>query len=468
MILLYSFITKQSSYNLQKLIKIIDIEVDPFFTPHELDQLASEAKFVQRKSKLNGQLFLDLIVFNSEDLKSQSLNDLAIALHDRHHVEITKQSLHDRFNKYALAFLKIALEKMLCKQIDSRFAFLKHFNGFNRILIKDSTCFQVHESLADCYPGSGGDGSAASVRIQFEYDILSGKINDLSVNAFNDQDAIDSVATIELTDKGDLIIRDLAYMSLEVLQLIARQFAFYLCRAKPNIYIFEKKGAQYVKIDFVRETQYMKKRNIKCCEKEVYLGSKDKIKTRLILHLLPDQVVSERLRKAAIYNKKKGGKGLSKEYKAKAALNLFITNTNQEQVPIRHVWELYRLRWQIELIFKIWKSICNIEKVKKVKKERLECYIYSKLILIVLMWQILCKTAKLLFDYEKKAISFFKAANTLLKLKIKDLRDIFMLQKGNMQDFLSKFYNLSRTKHILERHSNNSTSFERMICCLTS
>ena len=74
---------------------------------------------------------------------------------------------------------------------------------------KDSTCFQIDESLAEYYPGSGGSGSDASVRIQFEYDILSGKINDLSLNSFNDQDAKDSVATIELTEHGDLIIRDL-------------------------------------------------------------------------------------------------------------------------------------------------------------------------------------------------------------------------------------------------------------------
>ena len=198
------------------------------------------------------------------------------------------------------------------------------------------------------------------------------------------------------------------------------------------------------------------------------MGKNDKLKTRIILKPVPEQVVSARLRRAAKYNKKKGGKGLSKEYKARASLNLFITNTSREQVPIRHVWPLYRLRWQIELIFKIWKSICNIEKVKKVKKERLECYIYSKLILIVLMWQILCKTAKLLFDYEKKAMSFFKAAKTLLKVKIKDLRNIFMIQKCTLQDFLSQFYNLSRTKHILERHSNNPTSFERLTCCITS
>ncbi|CAB1084749.1 hypothetical protein D1AOALGA4SA_12259, partial [Olavius algarvensis Delta 1 endosymbiont] len=31
----------------------------------------------------------------------------------------------------------------------------------------------------------------------------------------------------------------------------------------------------------------------------------------------------------------------------------------------------------------------SIEKVKKVKIHRLQCYIYSKLVLIVLSWQIL-------------------------------------------------------------------------------
>ena len=64
------------------------------------------------------------------------------------------------------------------------------------------------------YPGSGGSGSKASVRIQFEYDLLGGKINDLSLNAFNDQDASDAIATVDLLQAGDLIIRDLAYVGL--------------------------------------------------------------------------------------------------------------------------------------------------------------------------------------------------------------------------------------------------------------
>ena len=69
-----------------------------FFTHEELDQLAREAGFVQRKSKLSGRLFLDLIVFHSENLKRQSLNDLSVLLNNAHGIAITKQSLHERFN----------------------------------------------------------------------------------------------------------------------------------------------------------------------------------------------------------------------------------------------------------------------------------------------------------------------------------------------------------------------------------
>ncbi len=357
---------------------------------------------------------------------------------------------------------------MLHKQLDcSRLSFA-NLKLFNRILLKDSTCFQIDESLAEYYPGSGGSGSSASVRIQFEYDILSGKINDLSVNAFNDQDAKDSVATIELTEKGDLIIRDLAYMSFEVLEYISDNMRYFLCRANPNAYLYEFKAGEYVKIDFTEVTKYMQKYGIDVLEREVYLvRQKKKLKVRLILHLLPSNEIAKRLRKARKNNLSKGGDGnLSKEYIARASLNLFITNANQNLIPTKNVWKLYRLRWQIELIFKTWKSICDLEKVKKVKKHRLECYIYSKLIIIVLGWQILWKTACQLFDKEGRALSFFKASKTLLGRKIRELRQIFFLRNESINAFMMKFYDLSRTNHLLEKRKNELTSIELLLGCL--
>lgn len=405
-------------------------------------------------------------MFNSESLKSQSLNDLTIILNNEHGIDMTKQSLHERFNGSAVSFLKNALELLLQDRLEIE-PFVLDLDGINRILIKDSACFQIDESLMDSYPGSGGGSSKASVRIQFEYDLLTGFVNDLTLNAFNTQDSKNAVATIELVNKGDLIIRDLAYVGLEALKGIINRAAFYLCRLNPSVHVFEKQGDQYVKIDFVKIYKIMKKKNLCLIEKEVYFGKKEKLKTRLIIHLMPEEQIKERIRKAKLNNKKKNRNGLSVEYIARAHLSLFISNTVVEVVPPRYVWKLYQLRWQIELTFKIWKSICDIEKVKKVNKHRLECYIYSKLILILLGWRIIWKISQNLFCLEGKMVSFYKSFKTFVNIKMGEVRDVFLDRKGNITEFMRDFYSLTRKKHLLEKKKGKLTSLEILLSLST-
>jgi len=210
----------------------------------------------------------------------------------------------------------------------------------------------------------------------------------------------------------------------------------------------------------------MKKNKLDVIEKNVYLGHKERLNVRLILHLLPDDVVAERLRKANKNNKKKGHNQLSKEYKARAALNLFITNADEDQIPKEKVYSFYRLRWQIELMFKIWKSLCHIDKVKKVKQERLECYIYAKLICIVLTWRIIWAVAKFIFVKHKKSLSFYKAFKTMLRAKLTELREILFCDVGNISQFMINFYNMSKVKHLLEKKQKEPTSMQILITCL--
>jgi hypothetical protein len=444
------------------LLNNIEIEVNHFFSSEELEHLAKETLFVQRDGKINGRNFFDLVVFNNDNLKDYSLNDLSIDLSEKYHIDITKQSLQDRFNDNALSFLKTAFERLLNQQIDTK-SLLPLAKGFKRILIKDSACFQIDESLADHYPGSGGAGSKAAIRIQFEYDLLNGRINDLSVNAFNEQDATNSLETIELTRQGDLIIRDLAYMNLSFLEMLR---GYFLARLQHNVKVLEKIDDGFQELDFVKTRNYMMKYKLSVIEKKVYIGSQKRIPVRLIIHLLPDNVVAERLRKGQQSNKKKGRKQLSQEYKARAALNLFITNASEKQIPTMNVYQLYRLRWQIELTFKIWKSLCNIDKVKKVKRERLECYIYGKLIFIVFAWRILWVISKFMFSQEKKMLSYYKAFKTLLRKKLDELRDIVFQRTDHWITFTIDFYNLSKHKHVLEKRMKEQTSIEILITCL--
>ena len=150
------FIMEISSKKMAELVKNIEIELGNSFTEHELNQLARESKFVQRISDLDGFSFFDLVVFCSDNLADQSLNDLTIDAKERHGIEIKKQSLHERFNEKAVLMLQNAMEKLINDQYETQLFQLRKIEGFNRILIKDSTCFQLHESLAQHYPGSGG------------------------------------------------------------------------------------------------------------------------------------------------------------------------------------------------------------------------------------------------------------------------------------------------------------------------
>jgi hypothetical protein len=449
---------------LQQLIKNLEIEISSFFTAEEIEQLAKQSKFVQRENavKVNGRIFLDLIVFNSDKLKEQSLNDLAVALNCKYGIEITKQSLNERFNNYALLFLKKALEKLLNNQVSLNRLSIAG-KQFKRILIKDSVCFQIDESLKDIYEGSGGSGSEAAIRIQFEYDVLKGVINDLSVNAFNHQDATDSLATIEKTQAGDLVIRDLAYMNLEVLKRLIKKLVLFICRVNPTTKIYELIKGNYEELNFNKIKRYMTKHQLSCLEKQVYLGLTHKLKVRLMIYLLPAEVVNERLRKARRNNNKKGRGQISKEYQARAHFNLFITNGANDVISIDKVYLFYKLRWQIELMFKIWKSLCNIDKVKKVKRHRLECYIYSRLIFIVFAWQIIWITATVLFAIDKKPLSYFKTYKTLIRNKLDELRDIFLSRVINVNSFLIDLYELSKAKHILEQKNNKLTSMQIML-----
>ncbi|EMF0052632.1 transposase [Enterococcus hirae] len=58
-------------------------------------------------------------------------------------------------------------------------------------------------------------------------------------------------------------------------------------------------------------------------------------------------------------------KPLSDRSKKIKRLNIYITNCPVVHVPMDMVHEVYSLRWQIELLFKVWKSVFKINKIKK-------------------------------------------------------------------------------------------------------
>ena len=117
----------------------------------------------------------------------------------------------------------------------------------------------------------------------------------------------------------------------------------------------------------------------------MYLGSyKEKLGVRLILEAVPEQVASQRLAKLATYKVKQKDKTVSEHRKAICYYNLFISNVPQDKLAVSKIRLAYSLRWQIELMFKIWKSHYDIDKFQKMSIFRFETYLYARLITILI------------------------------------------------------------------------------------
>ena len=73
---------------------------------------------------------------------------------------------------------------------------------------------------------------------------------------------------------------------------------------------------------------------------------------------------------------------------------------------------VYRLRWQVELSFKHWKSLFHIHILKGTRPERLLCLLYGRLI-VILVVQHLLAIASIHAVKEQRELSFYKASQWL-------------------------------------------------------
>ena len=100
------------------------------------------------------------------------------------------------------------------------------------------------------------------------------------------------------------------------------------------------------------------------------------------------------------------------------------------------------LRWQIELIFKTWKSNLKIHMTKKVKKERFECQLIAKIIWVVINWRLFQIANHILKKRrEGRGCSVHKFYKEAQKFSVY-IKDFVILKKPIDRWFRDKFYPL--------------------------
>lgn len=140
-------------------------ELYQYMSPATLNQLAIEAGGMKRKRKCHGHHFLSLCVWLNQQIATTSLTQLCSQLEASTGILLSTEGLNRRFNSASVAFFRTVFTTLLQTKIGGLSKISHSLSAyFERILILDSTTFQVPDRFASTYPGAGGCSHKAGVK----------------------------------------------------------------------------------------------------------------------------------------------------------------------------------------------------------------------------------------------------------------------------------------------------------------
>jgi hypothetical protein len=366
-----------------------------------------------------------------------------------HDLSITKQAFDYRFDDTAVSFVKGVLDEVISNQIDTPLD-PKFLEKFKKVKIKDATRFDLPNRLKDYFPGFGGKlTSEAGATVQYEFDLKTRSLYDLDITSALKNDIQDAKEKSEDIEQGDLIIRDLGYFSSKVINDIIEKKAFFLSRMKTIMDVFDENNQQ---VSFKNMYEHMVEYNKTRYNMNANIGNKERIPVRMLIEMVPEETYQERIRKREYESRKKGNK-ITGEFKARAHFTIMITNVPEEDLPVENIYKLYKTRWQVELIFKVWKSIMGVDKIHPMKYHRLMCLLYAKFILFLINSQVIELFARTFYSKQKKLLSIDKSLKTL-QIYFQMTRGILILNRLKLKNYIQDLSRLLSKNHWLEKRKN--------------
>lgn len=376
-------------------------------TQKKINKLARKTGFKIRKGKIKPETFALTMTIGLTELHEVTLDTLAGKCEEiQKGLCITKQALEQRMKVGSVLMESIFAETLT--EISKKYEYIEYIDAlrqFKDTRITDGTTISLSNKLEKVYTGLGGNNANSAIKIQATYSIHKREFTGLDFFSATKNDATYNEETLRTVEAGDLIIKDLGYYDGDYFRKIDEKQAFFISRIKTNCVLYEIKNNKYETIDTVK----MLKKSKFDLDKRLFikLSSGEMHEIRIVGIKLPQEISAQKKRKAYKAAKNKGKQLTTKEIQLLDWL-LVITNVSEDMLSIRTICELYRLRWQIELLFKALKSSMDFEKFGNTGEYYFKCLFYGKLVMLLLTMRMfaICKLTK--FNKSGRLVSIQK------------------------------------------------------------
>jgi hypothetical protein len=393
--------------------------------PQQIREFARVTGFVKRfSSRFNGDEFVQLLIIESVDGEKNTLRGAIDTLGTIKKKSLMSiQALSKRMNsKPAVDLIERVFEQSLHIIMNQIYDLLgaskikiKLLDYFPNIYLQDSTESLLDEALKNEFKGSGGGSGNGKGDASFKIDLIyEWKRKILSCFKLTDRREPDSVLganILEIIEKGDLVIRDLGYSFIDGFKTIQEKGAYFLSRLHSSLNVYlNPSDTKPISLGTFLDKNVKKSGMF---DTKLYISTQ-MLLCRLIAYRVSPEIEEER-RKEYIKECKKKKRKVDKEYIKRLSFTIFITNVPSAMWSTEVVGTVYRLRWQVELIFKSWKSELKFDYLKGTNVFRVRCLIYARLTAILMMFTVYACIDKVTLEVLEKEISIHKVIDWLTK-----------------------------------------------------
>jgi hypothetical protein len=339
------------------------------------DELAKKTGFVQRERKVTGAGFAQALVFGFMANPVSTRQEVRQAAANAG-LALSTPGLDKRFTAQAAAFLESLLAEAVKAVVEAAPQTASVLSRFSGVYVGDSTLVALPAALAAVFRGSNGAQDAA-VKVAVQWELKRGSLRLwLADGRVHDQRTGIAAQTLPA---GALRLNDLGFFNLTTFEADSANGVFFFSRYKVGTLVYTAAGQP---LDLAR---YLRRQGRRACELPIQLGAK-RLACRLIaLPVPPAQVGRRRQRLRATARRKQ--QPLSARALALAGWSVFVTNLPPDQLALEEAAVLACTRWQIECLFKLWKSDGRLDESRSHDPYRVWCEFYAKLLaLLVQHW----------------------------------------------------------------------------------